>query len=243
MAHLLARLVKSACVLCVSRRRWKRPARTPGRTSTARQSCWPTFSTSTSSPSTACAWRATLLSWCLSTWSTETSTSSSGEQSLHFKRHVLAAKSLNPNYQPMKKEQTLTIVFFFPPFLHLLPSQGSRSRRRADGRGPDHQAGGADAVPDAAHRPADRVWHGVPGVAALCAPRPGHEVRHPSSTRRAPSNRSRVHFVDVKISHTNSGLRENDKLERGIWTTTLHVLDILLYLPKTSNVMVSPGYF
>lgn len=68
----------SLCIsLCVFRH-LKRPAKMPGRISTVRLSYWPTFSMNTLSLSTECVWRATLSSWCLSTWNTETSTSSSG---------------------------------------------------------------------------------------------------------------------------------------------------------------------
>lgn len=59
-------------------RPWKIPTCQPGRTSRGRRSSLPTCNTSTSLSSTACVWMETRSSWCLSTWSTETLTSSWG---------------------------------------------------------------------------------------------------------------------------------------------------------------------
>lgn len=52
--------------------------------------------------------------------------------------------------------------------------QGSRPRRSHPGGDQDAPAGSAHAAADAAHRRPDRLGHGLPGLPALCPPRPGN---------------------------------------------------------------------
>lgn len=52
--------------------------------------------------------------------------------------------------------------------------QSSRPGRSDPGGDQGASAGAAHAASDAAHRRSDRLGHGLPGLAALRPPRPGH---------------------------------------------------------------------
>lgn len=78
-------------------------------------------------------------------------------------------------------------------------SQVARSRRSAHGRRSTQHPGGAHTVPDATHCPTDCCWHGVPGLAALCPQRLGHQEL-PGRGKPAGQDRGLWH-VQGRLQH------------------------------------------
>ena len=77
------------------------------------------------------------------------------------------------------------------------PLQGAWTGCSADGRG--QPTDGADAVADAAHCPADRCRHGLPGIAALRAPRPSHPEL--PGGREPPGEDRGLRHVPGRVQH------------------------------------------
>lgn len=83
-------------------------------------------------------------------------------------------------------------------YSHIL-LQGSWTRCSADGRWTAEFAGGVNSASDAAHRPADSSRHGVSGLTAFRAQRPGH-TQLPGGREPACQDR-RLRHVQRCVQH------------------------------------------